>query len=140
MSIEVILDRLNHVKGGNGQWRCQCPCNHKSHSQMSIKELPDGRILIHCHAGHSPSEIMESLDLGLGDLFEEALADRIRPLYMATQEKKRAATALERINHCQLRLDMAEDMRNTGRKLTQADMKVERECLMELLQLKGAMA
>jgi len=31
-------------------------------------------------------------------------------------------------------------MRNTGRKLTQADMKVERECLMELLQLKGAMA
>ena len=140
MSIEVILDRLNHVKGGNGQWRAQCPCNHKSHSQMSIKELPDGRILIHCHAGHSPGEIMESLDLALGDLFEEALVDRIRPLYMATQEKKRAATALERINHCQLHLDMAEDMRNTGRKLTSADMKVERECLMELLQLKGAMA
>jgi len=107
---------------------------------MSIKELPDGRILIHCHAGHSPGDIMQALDLALGDLFEEALADRIRPLYMATQEKKRAATALERINHCQLRLDMAEDMRNTGRKLTEADLQTERECYFELKELKGAIA
>jgi len=136
MSIEVILDRLNHVKGGNGQWRAQCPCNPKSHSHMSIKELPDGRILIHCHAGHSPVEIMESLDLALGDLFEERIEDRIRPLYMATQEKKHAATALERINHCQLRLDMAQDMRDTGRSLTEDDLEVERECYLELKQLR----
>ena len=136
MSIEVLLDRLNHVKGGNGQWRCQCPCDHKSHSQMSIKELPDGRILIHCHAGHSPGEIMESLDLALGDLFEEAIEDRIRPLYMATQEKKKLATIYDKIKSCQLRLDMAKDMRERGMVLTAADKKTERESFMLLRQLQ----
>ena len=125
MAVEVILDRLNHVKGGNGQWRAQCPCDHKSHSQMSIKELPDGRILIHCHAGHSPTEIMQALDLGLGDLFEDAIDNRIRPLFMATEQKKVEDGA-------QLRLDMARDMRDKGIKLTQADLQIEREAFQQL--------
>ena len=61
---QPIIDRLEKVRQTSADtWRCQCPCGHAAPSQMTIKELPDGRVLIHCHAGHSPTDIMESIDL-----------------------------------------------------------------------------
>lgn len=136
MSIQNILSRLNHVRRtGENDWRCQCPCDHRSHSQMTIKELPDGRILIHCFAGHSPTEIMDAIDMRLSDLFEEAIEDRIRPLYMARKEKKRYQEKEDRIGRCELRLDLAKSMRDKGIKLTDEDMRVERYAYQEKKRL-----
>lgn len=38
---------------------------------MTIRELPDGRILLHCFAGCSVDEIVGSIGLELSDLFPE---------------------------------------------------------------------
>lgn len=141
MSAQNILERLEKVRQTSpDSWRCQCPCGHKSPSQMTVKELPDGRVLIHCFAGHSPADIMQSLDLGLGDLFEEPLQDRIQPLYMARQEKRQLATIHDKIKSCQLRLDMAKDMRKEGIKLTQDDLRTEHDAFVEMRTLQGATA
>lgn len=141
MSVNNILDRLERVKAtGSDTWRCQCPCGHKSPSQMTVKELPDGRVLIHCFAGHSPSEIMEALDMGLSDLYEERLEDRIRPLYMATQEKKKLATIHDKIKSCQLRLDMAREMRENHIRLTNKDLATEHDAFVEMRHLQGVTA
>ena len=138
MAIQHILDRLEGVKStGSDSYRCKCPAGHKSPSQMTLKELPDGRVLIYCFAGHSPVEIMESIDMGLGDLFEEAIEDRIRPLFMATQEKKKLTAIHEDIKSCQLRLDMAEDMRSRGIILDAADLKTEHDAYLKMRKLQG---
>lgn len=135
--IQNILERLEHVKdtGGN-TWRAQCPCGHNSPSQMALKELPDGRVLIHCFAGHSPVDIMEAIGMSLSDLFEERLEDRIEPLYMAKREKRRLETIHDKIKSCELRLEMADEMRRRGMKLTEKDLADERAAFMEMRRLQ----
>ena len=140
MAIERILERLEGVANSGEQYRAKCPSHQGSSQNLYLKETKEGMVLLFCHAGCSAGEVLEAIDMKLSDIYDQPTTHRERPLYMATQEKKRAATALERINHCQLRLDMAEDMRNTGRKLTEADLQTERECYFELKELKGAIA
>jgi len=125
MSAQEILDRLENVRGSGGEWRSKCPSHGSNGQTLSIKELDDGRILMHCFAGCSAGEIMESVGLTVSDLFEEPLKDRIVPLFMATERKKVEDGA-------QLRLDMARDMRDKGIKLTPADLQIEREAFQQL--------
>jgi hypothetical protein len=54
---------------------------------MTIKELDDGRVLIHDFGGDSPQEILDALGLTFADLFPEKLTDRgkpARPAFPAT--------------------------------------------------------
>jgi len=104
---------------------------------MTVKELPDGRVLIHCFAGHSPTEILESIDMSLADLFEERIEDRIRPLYMARQEKRQQDTVIDKVKSCQLKLDMAQEMRDRGIKLTDADLTTERNAFIKMKHMQG---
>jgi len=136
MSIDVILQRLNKVRQSGDTYRAQCPCNHKSEGQLSLREV-DGRILIHCHAGHSPTEIMEALDLSLSDLFEKPLDSHIRPLYMAQKEKREQDGVEDRIKACDLRLELAAEMRSSGIKLSPADIKAEKEAFIEKKRLQA---
>ncbi|PHS70670.1 MAG: hypothetical protein COB23_03080 [Methylophaga sp.] len=141
MSVQNILDRLEFVRQTNpSQWVCQCPCGHVKTAQMGIKELPDGRVLIHCFAGHSPDEILEAIDMSLGDLFEESIEDRIQPLYVVRKENKRLATIHDKIKSCQLRLDMAEEMRTRGMRLTDEDLTTERNAFVEMRNLQSGVA
>lgn len=139
--IQNILERLEKVKQTSSDtWRCQCPCGHKSPSQMALKELPDGRVLIHCFAGHSPAEIMQAIDMSLNDLFEEPIDQHIQPLYMARKEKLRAGKILDRVKSCQLRLEMADEMRERGIRLTDKDLQDERQAFIELKRLQQGSA
>lgn len=139
--IQNILNRLENVKQtGSDSWRAKCPCGHSSPSQMALKELPDGRVLIHCFAGHSPVEIMEALDMSLSDLFEEKLEDRIEPLYLAKRDKRKAESIHDKIKACQLRLDIADEMRARGMKLTDKDLADERAAFVEMRRLQQGVA
>lgn len=138
MSIENITTRLQKVKQtGAGKYLACCPAHEDKSPSLALKELDDGRILIHCFGGCSPVQIMESIGLTLSDLFEEPLEDRIRPLYMAVKEKKQLAKRYDEVKECQLRLDMAEDMRKQGIKLSQADLKTEEQAFLRMKQLTG---
>ena len=68
--IDLLLSRLNKVrKSGDGYLACCCAHDDKSPS-LSITER-NGRILLHCHAGCTPDEIISSAGLEWNDLFED---------------------------------------------------------------------
>lgn len=72
--IELLLPRLDRVQArGRDQWYASCPTPAHAHGDrsrgLSIRELGDGRILLHCFAGCSVGEIVIAVGLELHDLF-----------------------------------------------------------------------
>jgi hypothetical protein len=72
----ALLDRLDRVKQtGAGRWLARCP-NHEDRSpSLSIRELDDGRVLLHDFGGCSTGDVLAALGLQMGDLFEKPLGD-----------------------------------------------------------------
>jgi hypothetical protein len=70
MSADNILQRLDKVKKtGTGKWSARCPAHEDKGPSLAIKETDDGRVLLHCFAGCSVGEIVDSLGISLSDLF-----------------------------------------------------------------------
>lgn len=137
-AVERLLNRLDQViKTGKDQFRSRCPAHGSRGRTLSIKELGDGRVLIHCFAGCSPSKVMNTIGLGLSDLYEGGIDDRVRPLYMARQQVKWQADINEQISSYEIRLEMADEMRRQGVKLTEQDLQGERDAFMKIRSLKG---
>jgi len=91
----LLLNRLQNVKRtGDQQWRACCPVHEsKSRSSLSIRQVEDGRILIHCHGGCEPLEILKVCGLEMTDLMPERITHNATP-----QEKQKwceAATMRE---------------------------------------------
>lgn len=72
----LILDRLQGVrKNGHGRYMARCPAHDDRSPSLSIRELDDGRTLIHCFGGCNPGDVLAALGLEMGDLFPEKLPD-----------------------------------------------------------------
>lgn len=80
--IEHVVDCLNahqckpKQSGTSGEWSSKCPvqANHKNgdkNPSLSIGEGPDGKVLLHCHAGCTTPDVARALGLGLRDLFPD---------------------------------------------------------------------
>lgn len=68
--IELILSRLEKVrKGQNGQWMAICPSHNDKTPSLSIRETPEGAVLIKCFAQCTSQEIIESIGLEMSNLF-----------------------------------------------------------------------
>lgn len=69
-----ILDRLERVKTtGHGRWLARCPAHEDASPSLSIRELDDGRVLLHDFAGCSTEDVLGALGLTLSNLFEKPL-------------------------------------------------------------------
>jgi len=69
----AFLDRLDKVKPtGTDTWRARCP-SHEGRSQSLSIKYTDGQLLIHCFAGCSAHEVVESVGMRISDLFNEQL-------------------------------------------------------------------
>lgn len=68
-NLDNILSRLNKVKGRNGNWVACCPAHEDRSPSMTIRETPDGKILMHCFSGCSIGEIAGAIGIDLSDLF-----------------------------------------------------------------------
>jgi putative DNA primase/helicase len=79
MSADLLLGRLEGVKGRNGQWRARCPVHGSRGGTLAIREEPDGRLLIHCHAGCATSDVLAKVGSDWEDLFPERLSDERLP-------------------------------------------------------------
>lgn len=76
MKAQALLDRLNGVqKRSADQWSARCPAHDDHGPSLSIRELNDGRLLLHCFAGCSALEVLEALGMNFEDLFPEKLRD-----------------------------------------------------------------
>lgn len=78
--LENILSRLNKVRGRNGNWVACCPAHEDRSPSMTIRETPDGKILMHCFSGCSIGEIAGAIGVDLSDLFPPSdTADYAKP-------------------------------------------------------------
>lgn len=106
-----LLSRLDGVrKTGDGRYIARCPAHHDLGPSLSLRELPDGRLLLHCFAGCPVSDVLGAVGLDFHHLFPDA------PLaHLAPRERQPFAPldVLKALAHEALVLQLiAEDMRN----------------------------
>lgn len=70
MSADSLISLLDKVKStGKSRWQARCPAHPDKGPSLSIREMDDGRVLVHCFAGCSVHEIVQAVGLELSDLF-----------------------------------------------------------------------
>jgi hypothetical protein len=139
--IENLINRLDKVKGRNGNWTACCPAHSDRSPSLAIRLLEDERILLHCFAGCDVNEIVQSLGMTISDLFPpktENFEDS-KPIKINTQ--KFFATDLLRIMSFESMVVMiaASDL-SKGKKLNERDMdrmKLSFERIQEVARYAG---
>ena len=80
MGADRLLSRLEGVKRtGPGRWIARCPAHADKRASLSIRELEDGRILVHDFAQCSVHEVLAAAGLAMEDLFPEREIQHGRP-------------------------------------------------------------
>jgi len=81
VTADVLLSHLESVKRtGDGRWLARCPAHADKRASLTVRELPDGRVLAHCFAGCSINEVVGAVGLELSALFPEKITvDGIKP-------------------------------------------------------------
>lgn len=69
MSAATLLDRLERVKKTPNGWAARCPAHDDKGPSLSIRELDDGRVLVHCFAGCDVHQVIGAVGLNISDLF-----------------------------------------------------------------------
>jgi len=78
---DAFISRLEKVKRtGNGTWLACCPAHEDRSPSMSVRELDDGRILVHCFAGCSVESILYAVGLDFDALFPDKPIEYAKPL------------------------------------------------------------
>ena len=69
---DALVSRLDGVKRtGSGRWLAKCPAHDDRKASLSIRELEDGRVLVHDFAGCSVESILASVGLTFDSLFPD---------------------------------------------------------------------
>jgi hypothetical protein len=67
---ENVLGRLHAVRQRQlGQHSARCPAHEDRGPSLSVRETPEGSVLLHCFAGCAVGEIVAALGLQPNDLF-----------------------------------------------------------------------
>jgi hypothetical protein len=67
---DKLLSRLQHVRRtGQGRWVASSPTREDRHPSLAIRELDDGRVLVHDFGGDDVASIMSAIGLDVADLF-----------------------------------------------------------------------
>lgn len=70
MSYDALISRLEHVRQtGPGRWQARCPAHDDKGPSLSIRELDDGRVLVHCFAGCDVEAVLGAVGLNMEALF-----------------------------------------------------------------------
>lgn len=70
MTADALLERLDSVRAtGRETWLARCPGHQDDKPSLSVRELPDGRVLVHCFAGCGVEEVLAAVGLDFDALF-----------------------------------------------------------------------
>lgn len=70
MSAASLLSRLDGVRRtGAGRWLARCPAHDDRRPSLSVAELDDGRVLVHCFGGCAIEHVLDAVGLTFSDLF-----------------------------------------------------------------------
>lgn len=65
-----ILQSLHGVKRtAPGRWVARCPAHKDRRASLSVRELDDGRVLMHCFAACAVADVVSAAGLRMEDLF-----------------------------------------------------------------------
>jgi len=72
--LDLVLSRLKERNASpklqrSGAWIARCPWHDDRTPSLSITEVRDGTVLVHCHAGCETHQVLTALGLSMGDLF-----------------------------------------------------------------------
>ena len=71
-NLDNLLSHLDKVKRtGPGTYLACCPAHADRSPSLSVRELEDGRILLHCFAGCEAHEVLSAVGLDIHALFPE---------------------------------------------------------------------
>jgi hypothetical protein len=80
MSAALLLDRLQRVKRtAPGRWLARCPAHEDRSPSLSVRELDDGRLLVHDFGGCAVGDVLGAIGLALSDLFPGPLCGHSHP-------------------------------------------------------------
>lgn len=99
--ITALLDRLQGVRQtGPARWLAPCPAHEDRSPSLSIRELPDGRVLLHDFGGCDTGAVLAAVGLEMAVLFSEPLeAARQGGGYAPSHSRIPATDLLEIIDH-----------------------------------------
>ena len=82
MKAQAFVDRCDKARStGNGTWIACCPAHGDKSPSMTVRELEDGRVLIHCFAGCEVHDILRAVALDWDAIFPDKLSnDHCGPL------------------------------------------------------------
>jgi hypothetical protein len=70
VSAAALLERLDGVrKTGPDRWLARCSAHGDRSPSLSVRELDDGRVLVHCFAGCGTDQVLASVGLHWSALF-----------------------------------------------------------------------
>ncbi len=99
-TIVVVSDILERFEGvrerGPGQWAARCPAHEDRLPSLSVRELDDGTVLLHCFAGCSALDVCRAIGVGFRDLFAK---QRVRLADDGERHRFSAAERLELLEH-----------------------------------------
>ena len=74
MTADKLLSQLSRIKRtGVNRWLALCPAHPDKRPSLAIRELDDGRVLIHCFAGCNVEEVLHAVGFELDVLYQEKL-------------------------------------------------------------------
>jgi hypothetical protein len=79
MNVTEFLTHFPDAKKSGKGWMAKCPAHDDGTASLSISEVADGRILIHCHAGCQPEAVCAAVGLTLKDLYPPRTASTAPP-------------------------------------------------------------
>ena len=139
---EIFVSRLGKVKGRNGAWTAQCPAHADKSPSLSVRETPDGRVLVHCFGGCDVHAVVGAVGMELSDLFppddkkrdwKEPTKPKVKPAFYASDLLRIASF------ECMVVMVAAYDM-SKGKKLSEQDMerlKVAQQRIEEVVHYAG---
>ena len=79
--IDQLLNRLERVKQtGPGRWIASCPTRNDKRPSMTIRQLDDGRVLLHDFGGDAAADILAAVGLDFSVLFPERTDHQAKPI------------------------------------------------------------
>ena len=122
----MFVDQLDKaVSVGNNRWKACCPAHDDLSPSLSIKQLDDGRVLLHCFAGCSVEDVVAAVGFDMTHLFPDDAVN-----YNSTMPKQAVMTVDNWV------VEIAKAHREQGKKLSKKDRAREYEAFKRLRQNK----
>ena len=112
MKADLIIERLEHVRAtGKNRWIARCPAHKDSSPSLVITQPDNERVLIHCHAGCSTGDILDSMGLDWGALMPDK-----GMTYSATRITRKDAPLVD-----EMMIEISKSMLSRGERMTELD-------------------